>query len=304
MEQVDAYYRFLNKLSASWQGLTDKPEETPDTTLRALWYLASGDRRSVKRSIFDSLPYLSDDELEQLDDYVEIRLTGTPLAHITKRQMFMGVEMLAGPGALIPRKETETLGNAALAILQDIIQERGSAKVIDLCTGCGNLALALAHHQPECTVCGSDISEEAISLARQNAQFLGLEERVNFIAGDLFEPFENEEFYGNVDLLVCNPPYISSARVDEMADEIAGHEPREAFDGGPFGVSVIMALIKEGPKFLKPGAWLGFEVGLGQGKAMGKRMRRSGGFDQIEEYCDAEGNIRSIFGKFIDKSLR
>ena len=247
MEQVDAYYHFLHKLSAVWHGLPDKPEETPDTTLRALWYLANGEPRSVERSIFDSLPYLRDDELEQLDNYVEIRLTGTPLAHITGRQIFMGIEMLAGPGALIPRKETEILGNAALVILQDIIQERGSAKVIDLCTGCGNLALALAHHQPGCTVFGSDISEEAISLALKNAQHLGLEERVNFIAGDLFKPFENEEFYGNIDLLVCNPPYISSARVDEMADETAAHEPRAAFDGSPFGVRVIMTLIRKGP---------------------------------------------------------
>ena len=105
-------------------------------------------------------------------------------------------------------------------------------------------------------------------------------------------PFENEEFYGDIDLLVCNPPYISSARVNEMADEIAAHEPRAAFDGGPFGVSVIMALIKEGPKFLKPGSWLGFEVGLGRGEAMLNRMQRSGVFEQIEEYSDGEGNIR------------
>jgi release factor glutamine methyltransferase len=204
---------------------------------------------------------------------------------------------------MIPRKETEILGNAALAISQDIILERGFAKVIDLCTGCGNLALALAHHQPKCMVYGSDISEEAIDLARKNAQYLGLEERVNFIAGDLFKPLESDEFYNNIDLLVCNPPYISSAQVDEMMDEIAAHEPRAAFDGGPFGVSVIMALIKEGPKFLKFGSWLGFEVGLGQGAAMLKRMQRSGVFEQIEEYSDGEGNIRAIFGKMSDHSF-
>ena len=80
MEQVDAYYHFLHKFFASWQGLPDKPEETPDTTLRALWYLANGEPRSVERSIFDALPSLSDEKLEQLDNYVEIRLTGTPLS--------------------------------------------------------------------------------------------------------------------------------------------------------------------------------------------------------------------------------
>jgi release factor glutamine methyltransferase len=88
-----------------------------------------------------------------------------------------------------------------------------------------------------------------------------------------------------------------------MADEIAAHELRSAFDGGPFGVSFIMSLIKEGPKFLKSGSWLGFEVGLGQGEAMLKRMHRRGVFEQIQEYSDGEGNIRAIFGKMSDHSF-
>jgi len=220
VEQADRYFHNLNRLSRSWTGLPDKPRETPDTTLRALWFLAKGDPRSIERSISAELPFLSDEELERLDCYIEMRLSGIPLAHLTGRQHFMGIEMLAGPEALIPRKETEILGHAALARLRQIAQERGSATVIDLCTGCGNLALAMAFHEPDCVVYGSDISEEAIELAQKNARHLGLENRVNFLVGDLFMPFRSDSFFGDVDLLICNPPYISGARVDEMADEI------------------------------------------------------------------------------------
>ncbi len=296
MEQAKNYFHSLNCLSRSLTRLLDKPHETPDTTLRSLWFLAKGDPRSIERSIFAELPFLRDDELEKLDHYIEMRLSGIPLAHLTGRQYFMGIEMLAGPEALIPRKETEILGQAALARLRQIVQERGSATVIDLCTGCGNLALAVAFHEPDCVVYGSDISEEAIELAQKNAQHLGLEDRVNFLVGDLFMPFEGDSFFSNIDLLICNPPYISTARVDEMADEISMHEPSKAFDGGAFGVSVLLSLIKDGPNYLKPRSWLGFEVGLGQGEAMRRKVERNGAFETVQVHCDEHEQIRAIFG--------
>jgi release factor glutamine methyltransferase len=296
VEQVENYFHYLNRLSRSWTGLPDKPHETPDTTLRSLWLLAKGDPRSIENSIFAELPLLRNEEFERLDHYIEMRLSNTPLAHLTGRQYFMGIEMLVGPEALIPRKETEILGQAALARLRQIVRERGSATVIDLCTGCGNLALALAFHEPDCVVYGSDISEEAIELAQNNARHLDLEDRVNFLVGDLFIPFESDEFFGNVDLLVCNPPYISTVRVDEMADEISKHEPYKAFDGGAFGVSVLLSLIKDGPNYLKPRSWLGFEVGLAQGEAMRRQVERNGAFETVQVHCDEQDQIRAIFG--------
>ena len=297
MEQVEIYFHYLNRLSRSWTGLQDKPHETPDTTLRSLWFLAKGDPRSIEHSVFAELPYLEADELERLEHYLEMRLSDIPLAYQSGRQYFMGIEMLAGPEAMIPRKETEILGQASLALLRQIVQERGSATVIDLCTGCGNLALALAFHELDCMVHGSDISEESIELAQKNARHLGLEDRVNFLVGDLFKPFEGDRFFGKVDLLICNPPYISTARVDEMADEISKHEPHKAFNGGVFGVSVLMGLIKDGPQYLKPSSWLGFEVGLGQGDAMKRRVERNGAFEMVQVEYDEHDQIRAIFGK-------
>lgn len=296
MDEIHLYLNLIRELTSKWSGLPDKPQEIPETTLRSLWLLAAGQQMSAENSIMAGLPELSIEEIERLRELINLRIDGIPLAHLTKRQTFMGIEMLAGSQALIPRFETEILGYSALTLLKELVRERRQVTIIDLCTGSGNLALAMAHYEPNCIVIGSDISEEAVELATQNAVHLGLSDRVKFVVGDLFEPFENEQYMGKVDMLLCNPPYISSTRVDELPSEISAYEPREAFDGGPFGVSVMMALIKSGPALLKPNSWLGFEVGLGQGEAMKRKIQRNGMVDKkIKEYCDQAGNIRALF---------
>lgn len=284
----------LLELINSWQPLTDKPEETPEATLRALWFLASGERRSVERSLVGALPSLSTEAYIYLKDLMRQRLMGVPLAHLTQRQCFMGIEMLAGPEALIPRKETEILGYAALDLLQEVVAVNGQARVIDLCTGCGNLALALAHHEPGCQVFAADLSPEAVDLARRNARHVGLDASVDFRVGDLFAPFDHDSFCESVDMIVCNPPYISTQHILEMPEEIHAYEPQLAFDGGPFGVAIVFRLIKEAPRFLQPGAWLCFEVGLGQGELITRRIARTGAYTDIMPLSDMNGAIRAI----------
>ncbi len=172
----------------------------------------------------------------------------------------MGIEMLAGPEALIPRKETEIVCKGALSKLT----EAGSCQIFDVWCGAGNLGLALATLLPGVGVTGSDISEDAVALANRNAAFLGLSERGRkFQPGDLFAAFDGPLYIGKMDLIICNPPYISSARVDQLPREIAAFEPRLAFDGGPFRRSILTRLVREAHKFLGPGGWLAFEVGLG-----------------------------------------
>jgi release factor glutamine methyltransferase len=152
----------------------------------------------------------------------------------------------------------------------------------------------LARQFPDASVGGSDLSESAVNLARQNLVHLGLSSRVEFRTGDLSAPFRNAEWAGKVDLLTCNPPYISSAKVPAMASEIANFEPSMAFDGGPFGVSILMRLLQEAKELIRPGGWLAFEVGLGQGAAMTKRLTMAGGFSAIEHHLDKDGQIRAI----------
>lgn len=311
----DSYQQWHKRLVDGLSVLPDKPEETPASTLHALWHAAAGAPCSAAAAAArDQLPPLDDTARHMLDRFVLRRLAGEPLAHITGRQRFMGLEMLSGPQALIPRVETEQLATACIALLQDR-QHASPARVIDVCTGSGNLAFAIAHHVPHAEVFGADLSEDAVAFAERNGQHLGLHSRVQFRVGDLLAPFETHDFLGRVDLIasdrpciasarlnqadliVCAPPYIRSSKVEQMAGEIADHEPRLAFDGGPFGVTILMRLVEDAPKFLRAGAWLALEVGLGQGPALVKRLQRTDSYQETRALEDDNGDIRVILAR-------
>lgn len=293
------YARLHQRLVAQLIALPDKPEETPDSALRALWFTASGNPRSPVAALDGELPALDAAASAKLEDLVEQRLRGVPLAHLTGRQHFMGMEMLVGPGALVPRRETELLARAAVACADSIGEGRsqGCVTAVDVCTGCGNVALAIAKNVSAARVFGADISEDALELARRNADALGLATRCAFRAGDLLAPFDEEAFVGRVDVLTCNPPYISSAKVAQMAGEIAGHEPRLAFDGGPLGVTLLTRLLQDAPRFLSPGGWLAFEVGLGQGAWLARRLKHAEVYCDVRELTDDAGDVRAIVAR-------
>jgi release factor glutamine methyltransferase len=288
------YNELIDRLAASWVAQPDKPEETPESTLKALYFCAAGRPVSVQKASREDAPVLNDQEQILLRDLVDKRLTGIPLAHITGRQQFLGIELLAGPEALIPRIETEILGRAALAIAKSLADTRGSVAIMDVCTGSGNVALGIAAGESRSRVFGSDLSEEAITLARKNASHLNLASRVEFKQSDLFASFESDEFYGKMDLVTCNPPYIPSVKVSSMDPEISQREPRLAFDGGSLGITILTRLIREAPKFLKQNSFLCFEVGLGQGKAMEQRLRKENIYHNIQSYVDNANQVRAL----------
>lgn len=287
----------LQEVQRFWSPLPDKPEETPEGMLRALWSTASGAPVSVDRAGVAALAPLDAPSLERLHDLIERRRTGVPLAHLTGRQTFLGLELLAGPGALIPRKETEILGRAALAKIACLAEARGAITVVDACTGSGNLALAYAHYEPRARVYASDLSPEAVALALRNLEFTGLGDRVEVRLGDLLEPFETAELLGRCDLVSCNPPYISAAKVLEMHPEISRHEPRAAFDGGVYGVGIVMKLLRGAPRLLRPGGWLAFEVGEGQGERLSGQLARNPAYSHVEACRDASGQVRAILAR-------
>ncbi len=274
--------------------LPDKPEETAESTARALWLTAAGQPNSVEAAQAQSLPVLDASGRARLDELVSRRVSGIPLAHLSQRQSFMGIELLAGPDALIPRKETEIVGRAALSKLRGLVATRGPIRVIDVCTGSGNLAVALAVQEPQCDVIGIDLSPEAVNLAERNSALHSVTSRVSFMRGDLFTPLSAEEFFQSFDMIVCNPPYISSSKVDGLPVETGAHEPRLAFDGGNFGVAILSRLIKEAPRFLKTGSWLCFEVGVGQGSYFVRTLGKMTEFGGVETFADSQGEIRAI----------
>jgi len=272
--------------------LPDKPEENSESTLKALWMAAGGLPSSAERALTATLPELDPEQHNLLDTLIQRRLEGVPLGHITGRQMFMGLEFTVSSDALLPRRETEILARGAATIVAELVGNKGSALAVDTCCGSGNVALALAHREAALRVIGVDLSEAAVELAELNARSLNLDDRVEFRAGDLLEPVR--DLAGQVDLITCNPPYISTANVSVMTDEIAEHEPSMAFDGGPFGIRILNRLIKEAPSLLRPHGWVAFEVGLGQGEPMIARLRKLDSYASIEPYHDASGAVRAI----------
>lgn len=294
MHERPFYRSLLGRLSASLVPQRDKPEESPEATLRALWSVAAGRPQSARKAAGTPEEDLDDEGVARLATLVEQRLSGIPLAHLTGRQHFMGLELLAGTGALIPRMETEIMARAALAAARGLADARGSITALDVCTGGGNVALAIAVHEPRSTVLASDLAPEAVALARANAKHLGVAGRVDLREGDMFGAFRSGEFLGKIDLVTCNPPYISSAKVGLMDPEVSRHEPRRAFDGGVFGVTILTRLIHEAPEFLKPRSFLCFEVGLGQGKAIARLLERAGPYRDIAPIVDGAGEVRAF----------
>ncbi len=298
INQEKLWDELLNLLTQALTILSDKQEETHEATLLALWWKACGRPLSVVVAAQNKdLPDLVSGQENELRGLVAQRLSGTPLAYLTGRQYFMGFDLLSTSGTLIPRKETELLGESSLGLLRAMAVDQDNLVYIDVCTGAGNLPVALASRVSCVTGYAADISPDSVRLAQQNIDLFNLQERVKVREGDFLEPFESEAFYKKIDLLTCNPPYISSSKVTEMQNEISGHEPGLAFDGGPFGIKILRRLIGEAPKYLKPGGWLAFEVGLGPGKKTVERMKKKYDYRLVRPVLDENGDIRVILAQ-------
>lgn len=296
-QAAPTFSRLLAEVESFWRPLPDKPEESAEGVLCALWRTACGSPVSVDRAHRSSLPQLDGAALGRLRELIARKRGGVPLAHLTGRQSFMGLELLAGPAALIPRKETEILCRAALRRIRWMAERQGEASVLDVCTGSGNLALAYAYYEPRARVFASDLCHDAVALAHENARHTGLAPRVEFRVGDLLEPFESPEFLGSCDFLSCNPPYISSAKVKAMHPEISRFEPDAAFNGGVYGVSILTRLVRQAPRFLKPGGWLGLEVGRGQGPVLARQLSKNPDLSLVERFTDEAGEVRAILAR-------
>ncbi|GAB1268228.1 hypothetical protein NBRC116493_14810 [Aurantivibrio infirmus] len=292
MTTASNYSTYLKKVEQAFQVQADKPEETPKAILHALWSLAQGVQLSVFAANNIELNELTSEEAQLLDKNLEIWAAGEPIAYLTERQHFCGLELKVSRDALIPRSETELLANAVLQKLSGL--DNSKPLVLDVCTGCGNLALAYKHKKPDASVYAADLSDEAISLAKENADFVGLSQDVSFFSGDLFEPFNNDDFLKKVDIISCNPPYISSKKVPEMPKAISDFEPSMAFDGGPFGISILQRVMSEAPNYLRENGWLVFEVGAGQGPSIAKMLNRNDAYQALEMIEDKEGVVRVI----------
>lgn len=215
--------------------------------------------------------------------------------------LFLGLEFEATGAVLRPRAETELLAIEALSRLD---KEFGDLAIIDMCCGAGNLAAAIQVNRPNARVWACDLTNGAMAATRVNVRRLGLEQKISAHQGDLFAALNGLGLEGSVDMIVANPPYISTKRLTEGDRAyLLAEEPREAFDGGPYGIALHQRILTDAPTFLKPGGWLGLEFGLGQARQIAALIRRSKVWGDPQWGHDRDGQERVVFVRLIAGGL-
>jgi release factor glutamine methyltransferase len=253
--------------------------DLPDHETRRLLSTATG------RSFTDLVigVDLTSDEVEAFQELVERRRSGEPLQYIEGTVPFGPVEVAVDPRVLIPRPETEQLFEIACEAVED------PSVIVDLCTGSGNLAMALKHAFPSATTYATDTSPDAVDLARENATQGNLD--VTILLGDLFEPLPGH-LRGKVDLIVSNPPYLAEAELGDLPIDVRDHEPAMALVAGPVGDEVLARIAGAASGWLRPGGVVVCEISEFHGPAVARHFASLGG----EIRRDLSGKERFVIG--------
>lgn len=249
--------------------LAEKGDTQPRLSAEWLLSAATGLTR-VEVYAFHDRP-LTPEERATLRESVRRRAAGEPLQYISGEMAFRHLVVKVKPGVLIPRPETEVLVDSVLPAVRSAIADRGEASVIDLCTGSGCVALSIAQECPETRVWATDVSPLAVDVTLANSLRLALADRVVVLEGDLFAPLDGRGvpadaplatggLRGAVDVVVANPPYIPSAELPTLPEEVLGYEPGLALDGGADGLDVARRIWKEAREWLRPGGTMALEL--------------------------------------------
>ena len=223
---------------------------------------------------------------QRIEKCIKQRITGDPLQYILGKCYFLDLPFVVQPGVLIPRYDTERL--AVEAISQ--IGEKKVA-VLDLCTGCGCIGLSVLRRCPNATCTLADISEEALSICKINAELLALAERCQIVQSDLFISLQGQKF----DYILCNPPYIKAAVIETLAPEVKDREPEIALCGGADGLDFYRAIIKAAPSYLNLRGKILFEIGYDQAEEVRSLLEIY--FHDVRLIYDYGGNPRVLTGQ-------
>lgn len=215
------------------------------------------------------------------------RAAGEPLQYVMGLAGFRHLELDIGPGVLIPRPETEIVAEQALSRLAP------GATVVDVCTGSGAIALAIAHERPDARVLATDSSPAALQWAKRNRARLG--SNVEFIRCDLLTGLP-ARLLATVDVIVANPPYVSSSEMADLPSDIVDFEPHEALFGGSQGLDVAVRIAAQARDWLRHGGWLVMEIGAAQGEAA-TGMLQHDGYESVAIVPDLAGRPRVVEGR-------
>ncbi|ABU57479.1 peptide chain release factor N(5)-glutamine methyltransferase [Roseiflexus castenholzii] len=221
-------------------------------------------RARVLARLQETIP---DDALQTFRALVERRAAREPVAYLTGRKEFYGLEFVVDRRVLVPRPETEALVDAALEWARQHYSPHDTLLIADIGTGSGCIAIVLARHLPNAVVYATDLSPDALAVARQNAELHGVAERITLLCGDLLAPLPQA-----VDLAVSNPPYTI---LNEIDAGVRLHEPHLALDGGSDGLAVYRRLLATAPQALRPGGALMLEIGATQAEAVTALARQA-----------------------------
>ncbi|MCS6942593.1 MAG: peptide chain release factor N(5)-glutamine methyltransferase [Geminocystis sp.] len=242
----------------------------------------------LKLKKYRQKPYINSKiSWEKLKELWELRVTKrTPIQYIIGECYWRNFSLTVTPDVLIPRPETELIIDLALEKTEEYPHLR-QGKWLDLGTGSGAIAVALAQVFPNAEIVAVDRSEKALNIAKQNAQRLGLSERIKFYKGSWFEPIKEQKnsFSG----ILSNPPYIPTSEIASLQPEIANHEPIIALDGGEDGLQAIREIVEQSPQFLQDNGILILEIMTGQGKMVEEIIKQKGQYTDMEIRKDLAG---------------
>jgi release factor glutamine methyltransferase len=233
------------------------------------------------------------EEKETFEGFIKRRISGEPLQYILGHQEFWSIDFRVDSRALIPRPETELLVEQALLILSRHSWSRIPA-VLEIGTGSGAIAVTLAKEMKNIFLVATDISKDALVLAKENAKSADVQDRITFVNGDLFDPFHPPKERTPFDLILSNPPYIIRRKINTLAREVKNYEPRVALDGGEDGLTFYRRIIPEAPFYLRESGWLLLEVALGQSGSVFEMIEEEGNFLDPQCIPDLSGIGRVV----------
>ena len=259
------------------------------------WYLLEY-KTGISRAVFLADPdrEVEEEKAESYQKDICTRARRIPLQHITGEQEFMGLNFKVNENVLVPRQDTEILVEEALKRIRPDMQ------ILDMCTGSGCILLSLLMERQDASGTGVDVSEGALTVAKQNRMHLQLENRAEFVQSDLFSGDYFEKNSGNTaveyDMLISNPPYIPSGDIPGLMEEVRSHDPVLALDGKEDGLFFYREITAQAGKYLRAGGWLMYEIGCDQGESVPEIMKAND-FVNVEVIQDLSGLDRVVIGQ-------
>jgi len=278
----------LKSAASRLSAVTDSPRAEAEELLGRLLGLARAELYLQRAR------ELSADEWQRLDRWLSRRARGEPVQYITGRAAFRGLDLAVDPAVLIPRPETEGLVEAVLAVLREELARWREPRVLDLGTGSGAIALAIAAEWPAAVVTATDASEEALIVARANAAACGLAERIRLLHGDWFQPVAPDERF---EVIVSNPPYIAAGDRDALQIQVREYEPEQALFSGDNGLEALREIVDESPRYLVGGGLLALELAEMRAREVAAWLEGARDWQGVTLIDDLAGRPRTLLAR-------